>query len=664
MNFLAPWYIPVLAAGLTIPPLVLLYYLKLKRRDLPIASTLLWRRAVEDLQVNAPFQKLRNNLLLILQLLILLTAILAISEPMFSGSRGVDKAMILMIDRSASMGVEEDNGQTRLSIAKEEAQKMIDDMSTDQRAMVISFADRARVLTTFTDDKNTLRQAVDSIKQTDIPGRLSEALELAEAHSTPIGEDIGLSTQVTMSQYIVFTDGRLPDTKDIVVQRGSLEIIRIGQQMENVGIVDLDVRRHYEEPLKLSILARLRNFGSEPASRDVSLYLDGELKGVRTVSNLAPLAEKDKLKQINLSGLPPEGNEANAAFELMWDKAAQIEVRLSAGDPFPTDDRAYAIVTPPRPMTVLLVTPGNYYLRKLLRSMPLDKYDVWSPDEYERKPDEELMENGRCRYDVVIMDGHSTDRLPPGNFFFMGAIPLIEGVNLGEKVQGGIFLDWDDTHTILRHVAVEAINIFSWYDLELPNQATTLIEGITGPILALLNHERNQFLISAFGFFDETRSYLNTDWVLQEGIVVFMYEALRYLAGNTTIGQQEPVAPGRAFTVAAKPGTSKVTITRPDGRSESVAVRTTGLLTYGQTDRVGIYSISTGIVGEDARAVNLVDDDESFIAPNEDFRIAAGEIKAMEGADRSNRPLWPYLLMAFGATLFIEWFVYNKRAFV
>ena len=81
MSFVAPWTIPVLASVLTIPPLVLLYFLKLKRREQPIPSTLLWKRAVQDLQVNAPFQKLRRNLLLLLQLLVLILAIFALARP-------------------------------------------------------------------------------------------------------------------------------------------------------------------------------------------------------------------------------------------------------------------------------------------------------------------------------------------------------------------------------------------------------------------------------------------------------------------------------------------------------------------------------------------------------------------------------------------------------
>ena len=60
MQFLTPTTI-ALAAGLTIPPLLVLYFLKLKRTAYPVSSTLLWRRAIEDLHVNAPFQKIENE---------------------------------------------------------------------------------------------------------------------------------------------------------------------------------------------------------------------------------------------------------------------------------------------------------------------------------------------------------------------------------------------------------------------------------------------------------------------------------------------------------------------------------------------------------------------------------------------------------------------------
>jgi hypothetical protein len=208
------------------------------------------------------------------------------------------------------------------------------------------------------------------------------------------------------------------------------------------------------------------------------------------------------------------------------------------------------------------------------------------------------------------------------------------------------------------------MTLFSSHRLEMPMDARTLVEGTMGPVMSLLNRDRNQYLICSFGLFDEDRTHLNTDWVYQDGLVVFIANALRFLSGSTTVGQQPSVGPGQAFTVSAKPGTREVTVTRPDGTRDKAAVSSSGLASYGRTNRVGLYRVDTGIAGEDARAVNLLDGDESFIASNSMLRLASGEAVAIRGSDYVNRPLWPWLLGALGAFLLIEWIVYNKRVFV
>ena len=79
MSFLAPVAFAALAIAI---PILLLYMLRLRRREVLISSTFLWRQVVRDTEANTPWQRLRRNLLLFLQLLILLLLVLALAPPL------------------------------------------------------------------------------------------------------------------------------------------------------------------------------------------------------------------------------------------------------------------------------------------------------------------------------------------------------------------------------------------------------------------------------------------------------------------------------------------------------------------------------------------------------------------------------------------------------
>src|SRR6266567_1922072 len=97
-KFLNVWP-AALAAAIVIPSLLILYFLKLRRREMPVSSTFLWKKAIQDLQVNSPFQRLRRNLLLLLQLLLLILLILSQARPVTNYRPPAGGVNVILIDR-------------------------------------------------------------------------------------------------------------------------------------------------------------------------------------------------------------------------------------------------------------------------------------------------------------------------------------------------------------------------------------------------------------------------------------------------------------------------------------------------------------------------------------------------------------------------------------
>ncbi len=694
MQFLSPGVL-AMAAALTIPPLVALYFLKLKRQIHPISSTLLWRKAIEDLHVNAPFQRLRSSLLLLLQLLVLILAALALGQPLLARSKPYEQTLILMIDQSASMGVIESDGRSRLEHAREQAKKVIDNMDEEARAMVIAFCDRATMVSSFGTDREAIKRRIDTIGQTDSTSTLSEAVSLAEAYSQNLiiggetaGTDIPPQSAAAPASVVLFTDGRIEDAESVAPQRldlSRMDVVRIGKRFDNVGILTMDARRNYETPEVLQVFATVRNFSDATMTFDATLYINGEHVDVQTV-RLEPGAMVRKsagdgfgdedsdasvaAQQVVADDLAPPNSVASVAFdEIEYVDGGLVEVRLDVDDALQADNRAWTVIERPRRVDALLVTDGNHLLEKVLSHLNVSA-TLMTPDEYEAADEEAITERKRAKYDVVVFDRHSTDRLPPGNYMFWGAAPKLEGIEELDWTEAEIIIDWKQQHPVLRHTNVGSVNVFSWKRMRLPEDAVRLIEGETdeSTVLAYFTRNGSQFLVSAFPLFVEDAEsgtlILNTDWALRWDFVTFMYDAVQFLASTVTTGTLASLRPGEPQVVSIPPGTKNVTVRRPSGEIDIVPSAGASAITYARTRRVGTYEIEPAVEGQETLAVNLLSVSESNIAPRDTVVIGSSPVTTGTGESLINEPLWPYAVMVLVVFLMIEWVVYNKRVSV
>lgn len=677
MTFLTASNIAV-AAGLTIPPLVALYFLKLKRQVRVVPSTLLWKRTVEDLRVNAPFQRLRSSLLLLLQLLVLVFVAVALGRPMFQTAAIHRDTVILLIDRSASMGVVEEDGRTRLEIAKEHARRTIDNLGDDARAMVIAFCDRATVVSSFDRDHDAIKKRIDEIEPTQSTTRIGEAITLAEAYAQQIiiggqeaGRDVAPESAVSPASLMIFTDGRISDAADASLQKFALDrvtIDRIGTRSDNLGITAMQARRHYEKPEILQVTATVRNFGPAPVSVDLTLSFDGRAVDVKTVT-LGPARNDDGSTNATVPTRRRNSNRSQqtVAFdETEFGVAGLVDVVARIADALDADDRAWVVVESPRRASVLLVADDNPFLESALSALPIDLVKM-APALYELADDSVIKDGDRSAFDVVIFDRHSTARLPVGSYVFWGAVPKIDGVGVRGVVRNGLIFNWDDTHPLLRHVSVESITAYEWLDLTLPTDATVLIEGANSPVLAYFARGPSQYLVNAFSVIvedDQGVLRMNTSFSASADFVLFNQNVVQFLAANVTTRGRQSLAPGDPISLPVPSSVASVNVARPDGKTDTVPTDHQQTLRYARTRAVGVYRLTPDVYGRNAFAVNLFSPQESNVGPASSLRLGMEQVQARASATAENQPAWPYFLLGALALLLLEWIVYNRRVFV
>ena len=122
-------------------------------------STYLWTRSIEDLRVNSLWQRMRQSLLLFLQLLLIALVAIALLRPSWEGERLEKDRYIFLVDNSASMNAT-DVAPSRLAEAKRRVEQMLDEMDSGSEVMIISFSDTAQVEQGFTTNVQELRRAV------------------------------------------------------------------------------------------------------------------------------------------------------------------------------------------------------------------------------------------------------------------------------------------------------------------------------------------------------------------------------------------------------------------------------------------------------------------------------------------------------------------------
>jgi len=686
-----------IAAAVLIPSLIALYFLKLRRRDVEISTTLLWKKSIEDLQANAPFQKLRKNILLLLQLLALAAGLYALADPSFQSEAEGGQKHVILIDRSASMSAldgdpDQPGRMTRLERAKTEALRVIDGLRDpgllSQRrgdeAMVIAFDSTAEVRQTFTSDKGQLRAAINAIEPSDALTKFKDAIALARAHAPKrTMEDRYIDAEGQEQVRIVegplgpvgtlhvFSDGALPDSAEASVHpQDVVSFVRVGApDAGNVGITTLRATRDFANPTELSIFVGLENSTTVGRTVDVELIIDGVTAAIRE-ANLAP-AESAPVAEA-----PPDADDDEAPpapprprpssggveFEMSRSEGGVIAVQIVPGedDMLPTDNTAWLVVPPAKQLNVALVTEGNLFARAALRSLPAQEFVEMTPTQYQQ------MAPSERDFDVVVLDGwlptqgesaETAADLPPGRFIVLGAVPGGESrLTIVDSAIRSVIVSTKQ-HPVLHNLSFDAVMIFEQPIVDVGPDSPTdvLAQSTDGPAILEYTTADTRAIIVPF---DVT----NSSWGLDKSFLLFMAKAVRYLGEEDAAAVGRVVQPGEVYADRIPPSASGVRVRDPEGDEQSLAVAPDGQIVYGPVERVGVHRIQWEGGGRRAFAANLLDPTESDVRTADKIELAGGEYGAQtSGAARSVVRLWPWLLLAALAIMLFEWYIYNRK---
>ena len=548
MSLLTPLALLLLAVAV---PIVLMYVLRLRREDRIVPSIYLWRRAIEDVQANAPWQRLRPSLLLVLQLLVVLALVLALARPAYTQVRTYTGDVVVIVDESYAMQAR-DVAPSRFGAALEQAHRLSQQLTPGNVMSVIGMSAQPKLVLAESEDRVAIDRAIDGLQVGNTSTNFLASLSLASSLARS-----GESTRV-----VVLTSRDSGITALPIAVSFPVTLIRIGGQLRDLGITAFDAvhRGGYTQAV-----VTVRNFGVRGASSDLDLFTDGQLADVRPVR------------------VDP-GKEVHLFWTELPASVGRLEAKLAQNDDFVGDKAAWTVIPTEQTRSVLLVTSGSFFLQTALTIDPSVTLAVVRPEYYE---------NALARsYDIVVFDHVLPQTLPSVSTLLISPPSgRVGSLRVGQERPAGAVSAVAspsasaDVVALLKFVDFSDVHVARARNSELPSWVQPIAVSRGTPLIAAGDSGTVRLGLIAFDL-------QQSDWPLRISFPVTIQNLLHYLAPGQVVGAST-VSVDHAVPLFVEAGVHRIDITRPDGTTDQV--RTTsplsGVAFYTRTDRPGFYLV-------------------------------------------------------------------------
>jgi Ca-activated chloride channel homolog len=619
MQFLTP--LGFWLAGLALP-IILLYMLKLRRKQVQVSSTFLWQQLLRDQQANAPWQKLKRNLLLILQLLILAALMIALARPALRVPAVATGSVIVLLDASASMNATDVTAApSRFEHARSSVNDLINGLSSTSAMTLILVGRTPQTLISSESDKSLLKNALDNAHVTQESADWQAAFALAAgAARGPQGQG--------KSMIVIISDGGLPES-GLPALPGDVSYIPIGESQNNVALSALALRMAQKGP---QLFAEITNYDSIDRDILLSIYFNNELITARQFSVKA-----------NSSGSLTLDNLSNTSGIY---KATISDPASNSLDSLLLDDTAFAVFQSSSARRVLLVSNGNLFLEQLLASLP-------GIQPFRALPAEDgTIQIPNDPFNLYIFDGIVPPQMPKADLLFVNpsSNPFFE--------VGGTYNEFENVqvkeHRLTRFVDWSNVHVLEAEAVQTPDWAEVLIESDNGPLVfaGATNGQR----IAALTF-----DLRESDLPLQIAYPILFSNLIDYLAPLSAFDSTQSLRPGESLAMLPQTDVNQIVIASPSNQVYTLPANQT---TFTQTHELGYYAVN--FISDDANtteyfAVNLFDENESNLQPRDVIQVGRVAVTATASQQVGQLELWHWLAALALIVLMIEWQVFHRK---
>ena len=362
MSFLTPaFFVGLLAIGIPI----LVHLTQKEKKTIIDFPSLMFLRKIPYTSVRR--RSIRDIWLLLLRIAAVLLMVLAFSRPWFSTSSlaaklpGSTREVVVLLDRSASMGYGD-----RWAKARTEAKKVIDGLGGQDKATLVLFGSSAEENVRGTQDKVRLSQAVDAAKVGAQATRFGPALRLAQsilAQSAMPRREVVLVSDFQKIGWEKQEDIHLPEgatLRPISVATG---------ETADAAVTALTfVRNQFSGQDRVTATAGIVNRSAKPiVDLPVTLEIDGHVVDTKKVSAAAGATVSVSFVEFTVA-------EANVR--------GKVTAGTSTSDTWGADNAFFFVLSPGRPVSVLIVQPdqadrdASLYLATALGIGEAPKFEV------------------------------------------------------------------------------------------------------------------------------------------------------------------------------------------------------------------------------------------------------------------------------------------------